>query len=58
MLCVFRCIQARGEEFAPCKQFWRAYHSLCPGEWVCVPGVGGRGIDGRLTDGIHSARIV
>ena len=30
----FRCIQARGEDFAPCKQFWRAYHSLCPGEWV------------------------
>jgi len=30
----FKCIQARGEDFAPCKQFWRAYHSLCPGEWI------------------------
>ena len=39
-----RCIQARGEDFAPCKQFWRAYHSLCPGEWVITP----RTVSGRL----------
>jgi len=31
-----RCIQARGEDFAPCKQFWRAYHSLCPSSWVWI----------------------
>lgn len=30
----FKCINARGEDFAPCKQFYRAYHSLCPNEWV------------------------
>jgi hypothetical protein len=30
----YKCIAARGEEFAPCKQFFRAYHSLCPNEWV------------------------
>ncbi|KAF8501437.1 cytochrome c oxidase subunit VIb [Russula emetica] len=26
----FKCISAKGEDFAPCKQFKRAYHSLCP----------------------------
>ena len=26
----FKCISAKGEDFAPCKQFRRAYHSLCP----------------------------
>jgi cytochrome oxidase c subunit VIb len=26
----FKCIAAKGEDFAPCKQFKRAYHSLCP----------------------------
>ncbi|KAI9495381.1 cytochrome c oxidase, subunit VIb [Zychaea mexicana] len=30
----FKCINARGEDFAPCKQFYRAYHSLCPNEWI------------------------
>ncbi|ORZ15287.1 cytochrome c oxidase subunit VIb [Absidia repens] len=30
----FKCIDARGEDFAPCKQFWRNYHSLCPNSWV------------------------
>ncbi|KAI0951579.1 Cytochrome c oxidase subunit 6B, variant 2 [Taiwanofungus camphoratus] len=30
----FKCIAAKGEEFAPCKQFKRAYNSLCPNEWV------------------------
>ncbi|KAI8457052.1 cytochrome c oxidase polypeptide VIb [Phakopsora pachyrhizi] len=24
------CKNARGEDFAPCKQFFRAFHSLCP----------------------------
>jgi cytochrome c oxidase subunit 6b len=32
----YKCINARGEDFAPCKQFFRAYHSLCPNEWVCI----------------------
>ncbi|KAI7872788.1 cytochrome c oxidase subunit VIb [Spinellus fusiger] len=30
----YKCIAARGEEFAPCKQFFRAYNSLCPNEWI------------------------
>ncbi|KAI7907081.1 cytochrome c oxidase subunit VIb [Cokeromyces recurvatus] len=30
----YKCINARGEEFAPCKQFYRAFHSLCPNEWI------------------------
>lgn len=30
----YKCIQAKGEDYAPCKQFWRAYHSLCPNEWT------------------------
>ncbi|CAE6443641.1 unnamed protein product [Rhizoctonia solani] len=29
-----KCINARGEDFAPCKQFYRAYRSLCPNDWV------------------------
>ncbi|KAI6107878.1 cytochrome c oxidase subunit VIb [Pisolithus sp. B1] len=28
----FKCVAAKGEDFAPCKQFKRAYHSLCPSE--------------------------
>ncbi|EUC57569.1 COX6B subunit VIb of cytochrome C oxidase [Rhizoctonia solani AG-3 Rhs1AP] len=30
----YKCINARGEDFAPCKQFYRAYRSLCPNDWV------------------------
>ncbi|KAI8144631.1 cytochrome c oxidase subunit VIb [Fennellomyces sp. T-0311] len=30
----YKCINARGEEFEPCKQFRRAYYSLCPNEWI------------------------
>ncbi|EEB07418.1 cytochrome c oxidase subunit VIb [Schizosaccharomyces japonicus yFS275] len=30
----FRCIKAKGEDFIPCKQFWQAYHSLCPSDWT------------------------
>ena len=25
-----KCVNAKGEEFAPCKQFLRTYRSLCP----------------------------
>lgn len=32
----FKCIKARGEDFAPCQQFFRAYHSLCPNDFVSV----------------------
>ncbi|WOO78560.1 Cytochrome c oxidase subunit 6B [Vanrija pseudolonga] len=28
-----KCVNAKGEEFAPCQQFKRAYLSLCPNEW-------------------------
>ncbi|KAG2341439.1 COX6B-domain-containing protein [Suillus weaverae] len=30
----FKCVAAKGEDFAPCKQFKRAYNSLCPNEWI------------------------
>ncbi|KAI9318560.1 cytochrome c oxidase, subunit VIb [Dichotomocladium elegans] len=30
----YKCVNARGEDFAPCKQFYRAFHSLCPNEWI------------------------
>ncbi|OZJ02617.1 Cytochrome c oxidase subunit 6B [Bifiguratus adelaidae] len=30
----YKCINARGEDFPACKQFYRAYHSLCPNEWI------------------------
>ncbi|BEJ16226.1 hypothetical protein CspHIS471_0508310 [Cutaneotrichosporon sp. HIS471] len=29
-----KCVNAKGEEFAPCQQFKRAYQSLCPNEWT------------------------
>jgi len=29
-----KCVNAKGEDFAPCKQFKRAYKSLCPNEWT------------------------
>ncbi|KAL2116611.1 hypothetical protein VTJ04DRAFT_8779 [Mycothermus thermophilus] len=28
-----KCILAKGEDFAPCRQFWLAYRSLCPSSW-------------------------
>lgn len=28
-----KCIVAKGEDFAPCRQFWLAYRSLCPSGW-------------------------
>ncbi|KAF8638698.1 hypothetical protein AX17_001993 [Amanita inopinata Kibby_2008] len=30
----FKCTAAKGEDFAPCKQFKKAYNSLCPNEWI------------------------
>ncbi|ORY33021.1 cytochrome c oxidase, subunit VIb, partial [Naematelia encephala] len=29
-----KCVNAKGEEFEPCKQFRRAFNSLCPNEWI------------------------
>ncbi|KAF2689597.1 cytochrome c oxidase, subunit VIb [Lentithecium fluviatile CBS 122367] len=29
-----KCILAKGEDFAPCRQFYLAYRSLCPGGWT------------------------
>jgi len=29
-----RCIKLRGEDYAPCEYFKRAYSSLCPNAWV------------------------
>ncbi|MCJ1455219.1 Cytochrome c oxidase subunit 6B [Mycoblastus sanguinarius] len=28
-----KCILAKGEHFAPCRQFFLAYRSLCPSAW-------------------------
>ncbi|KAI1351832.1 cytochrome c oxidase polypeptide vib-like protein [Xylaria sp. FL0043] len=28
-----KCINAKGEDFAPCRQFYIAYRSLCPSGW-------------------------
>lgn len=32
----YRCVNSKGEDFEPCKQFFQTYHSLCPNEWVRV----------------------
>ncbi|QRC94138.1 cytochrome c oxidase subunit 12 isoform B [Parastagonospora nodorum SN15] len=29
-----KCIIAKGEDFAPCRQFMLAYRSLCPSGWT------------------------
>lgn len=29
-----RCVNSKGEDFEPCKQFFSTFHSLCPNEWV------------------------
>ncbi|KAI5864227.1 cytochrome c oxidase, subunit VIb [Durotheca rogersii] len=28
-----KCINAKGEDFPPCRQFFLAYRSLCPSGW-------------------------
>ncbi|KAJ2089438.1 hypothetical protein IW138_003468 [Coemansia sp. RSA 986] len=28
-----KCVAAKGEDYAPCKQFFTAYNTLCPNEW-------------------------
>jgi cytochrome c oxidase subunit 6b len=30
----YKCINARGEEFTGCKQFFKTFKSICPNEWV------------------------
>ncbi|RAL64018.1 hypothetical protein DID88_003206 [Monilinia fructigena] len=30
----WRYMQTKGEDFAPCRQFFLAYKSLCPSAWV------------------------
>lgn len=29
-----KCVAAKGEDFAPCKIFWKTYNSLCPLAWI------------------------
>ncbi|KAJ3258196.1 Cytochrome c oxidase subunit 6B [Boothiomyces macroporosus] len=29
-----QCVNARGEEYAPCQQFKKTFTSLCPVNWV------------------------
>ncbi|ORZ40324.1 cytochrome c oxidase, subunit VIb [Catenaria anguillulae PL171] len=29
-----KCVEAKGEDFAPCKQFAKAYKALCPSIWI------------------------
>ncbi|KAG0247492.1 Cytochrome c oxidase subunit 6B [Mortierella polycephala] len=30
----YKCIDARGEDFAPCQQFKKTFMSICPEAWV------------------------
>ncbi|RHZ83615.1 hypothetical protein Glove_89g41 [Diversispora epigaea] len=30
----YKCIKSRGEDFPPCKQFFRAFNSLCPNDYI------------------------
>ncbi|KIJ57534.1 hypothetical protein HYDPIDRAFT_184280 [Hydnomerulius pinastri MD-312] len=32
----FKCVAAKGDDFAPCKQFKRAYNSLCPSQYISL----------------------
>lgn len=29
-----KCINAKGEDFEPCKVFFKTYSALCPVDWV------------------------
>lgn len=29
-----KCVNMKGEDFEPCKVFWRTFNSLCPVAWV------------------------
>jgi len=29
-----KCVKAKGEDYAPCNQFFKAYRSFCPLSWV------------------------
>ncbi|KAM5454366.1 Cytochrome c oxidase subunit 6B [Microsporum audouinii] len=30
----YKCVNAKGEEFKPCRQFYLAFRSLCPKTWT------------------------
>ncbi|KAK2733489.1 Cytochrome c oxidase subunit 6B [Myotisia sp. PD_48] len=30
----YKCVNAKGEDFRPCKQFFLAFRSLCPKSWT------------------------
>ncbi|KAI9293448.1 cytochrome c oxidase, subunit VIb [Neoconidiobolus thromboides FSU 785] len=30
----YKCINAKGEDFPACKQFYKNYRSLCPSSWT------------------------
>jgi cytochrome c oxidase subunit 6b len=30
----FKCVNAKGEDFEPCKTFYKTYSSLCPVDWT------------------------
>ncbi|TPX31544.1 hypothetical protein SmJEL517_g05161 [Synchytrium microbalum] len=30
----FKCVKAKGDDYAPCQQFRQAYNSICPTKWV------------------------
>ncbi|PWN37631.1 putative COX12-cytochrome-c oxidase, subunit VIB [Meira miltonrushii] len=30
----YKCAGVRGADDSACKQFYRAFHSLCPNEWI------------------------
>ncbi|KAI9098049.1 cytochrome c oxidase, subunit VIb [Phlyctochytrium arcticum] len=30
----YKCTKAKGEDYAPCQHFKRAFTSLCPTKWV------------------------
>ncbi|KAF2741079.1 cytochrome c oxidase polypeptide VIb [Polyplosphaeria fusca] len=46
-----KCILAKGEDFAPCRQFFLAYRSLCPSGWTA------RWDDQRAEAGIFPVRL-
>ncbi|KAL4893180.1 cytochrome c oxidase, subunit VIb [Aspergillus ambiguus] len=30
----YKCVNAKGEDFRPCRQFYLAFRSLCPKAWT------------------------
>ncbi|ODN76835.1 cytochrome c oxidase subunit 6B [Cryptococcus amylolentus CBS 6039] len=50
-----KCVNAKGEEFAPCQQFKKAYRSLCPSKFTIQFTRGERSVEREETQETRKA---